>query len=125
MLGNGGSVDQRAWKQYQAYLSRIQPVTRADFYRRLMDRQGIKSIRALARVTGEDWSRVARILKVLELPSPILEYLRTHDSPALASTFTEMRLRELARVRDSRRTWGRFQTLLAQIGHNGDSLKNQ
>lgn len=32
-----GTVDQRSWQQYQAYLSRIRPIARADFYRRLME----------------------------------------------------------------------------------------
>jgi len=56
-----GSVDQRSWHQYQAYLSRIRPVARAEFYQRLMESRGLKSIRALAKLIGEDWSRRARI----------------------------------------------------------------
>lgn len=72
-----GPVDQRAWRQYQSYLSRVRPVARAEFYRRLMERQGLKTTRALARVTGEDHSRVARVLKILELPEPIHKCLRS------------------------------------------------
>lgn len=114
-LRDDGPVDQRAWRHYQAYLSAVRPVARADFYKRLMDRKGIKSIRGLAQVTGEDWSRVARVLKILDLPAPVLDYLRTHDSPDLLRTFTEKSLRELVRIGDPRLIWSRFQSLLSKL----------
>jgi len=110
----GETVDGRAWKGYQAYLVRIRPWARADFYKRLMERQGCQSVRALAQVTGEDWSRVARVLKILELPAPVLEYLRSHDSPELVNCFTERQLRGLLELRDDRMIWERFQQLVAQ-----------
>lgn len=107
-----GPVDQRTWKQYQSYLSRVRPVARADFYKRLMERQGLKTTRAVARVTGEDHSRIARVLKILELPKPVLEYVRTHDSPEVVGYFTENRLQELVSLKDPRRIWLRFQEML-------------
>jgi hypothetical protein len=107
-----GPVDQRSWKQYQSYLSRVRPVARADFYKRLMEREGLKTTRAVARVTGEDHSRIARVLKILELPKPVLDYLRTHDSPTVIGYFTESRLRGLATLKDPRRIWQRFQEML-------------
>lgn len=79
-----------------------------------MESRGIKSIRALAKLTGEDWSRVARVLKLLELPEPVLSYLRTHDTPEIASLFTERQLRELLSLKDPRRIWLRFQELLSR-----------
>jgi hypothetical protein len=109
-------VDQRAWHHYQSYLNRVRPVARAEFYKRLMERQGLKTTRAVARVTGEDHSRIARVLKILELPEPVLEYLRTHDSPALVGYFTEGRLRELLALKDPRKIWGRFRELLQELG---------
>jgi len=112
---SGKTVDGRAWKGYQAYLGRIRPWARADFYKRLMERQGCQSVRALARITGEAWSRVARVLKLLELPAPVLEYLRTHDSPDLVNCFTERQLRALLELQDGRRIWERFQQLVAQV----------
>lgn len=111
-----GSVDQRSWHQYQAYLSRIRPIARADFYRRLMASRGLKSIRALAKLTGEDWSRVARMLKLLELPEPVLEFLRNHDTAEIAATFTERKLRELIALGQPRRIWQEFQRLLRGRG---------
>jgi hypothetical protein len=111
-----GTVDQRAWKQYQSYLSRVRPVARAEFYKRLMERQGLKTTRAVARVTGEDHSRIARVLRILELPEPVLKYLRTHDSPAGVGYFTEGRLRELVALKDPPRIWQRFKEMLCQLG---------
>lgn len=114
VLGEG-SVTERAWHNYQAYLNRVRPLTRAEFYKRLLERHGCKSIRALSRITGEDHSRIARVLKVLELPEPILDYLRTHDTPAVVGHFTEHRLRELIALRDPAKAWDRFQAMLKQI----------
>jgi hypothetical protein len=111
-----GSVDQRSWQQYQAYLSRIRPIARADFYRRVMESRGLKSIRALAKLTGEDWSRVARVIRLLDLPAPLLEYLRAHDTPEIAATFTERQLRELLKLKHHRRIWQEFQRMLRGIG---------
>jgi hypothetical protein len=75
-----------------------------------MDSRGLKSIRALARLTGEDWSRVARVLKLLELPTPVLDSLREHDAPWIS----ERRPRELLMLKDARRIWERFQKLLRE-----------
>lgn len=117
-----GPVDQRAWKRYQSYLSRVRPVARADFYKRLMERQGLKTVRGVARVTGEDWSRVARVLKILELPEPVLHFLRTHDSPAFVGFFTESRLRDLIALKDPRRIWHRFQEMIQDLGNRPGEL---
>jgi hypothetical protein len=115
-----GPVDQRSWHQYQAYLSRIRPIARADFYRRLMDSRGLKSIRALARLTGEDWSRVTRVLKLLDLPAPILDFLRTHDTPEISATFTERALRDILMLKDPRAMWVRFQRILSALGDRAE-----
>jgi hypothetical protein len=107
-----GPIDQRAWKQYLSYLNRVRPLARAEFHKRLMERQGLKTTRVMARVTGEDHSRIARVLRILELPEPVLDYLRTHDSPAVVGFFTESRLRELVALKDPRWIWQRFQEML-------------
>jgi hypothetical protein len=116
-----GPVDQRSWKQYKSYLKRVRPVARAEFYKRLMERQGLKTTRAVARVTGEDHSRIARVLKILELPEPVLEHLRTHDSPAVVGYFTEGRLRALVALKNPRGIWHRFQNMLRDLGEEPTS----
>jgi hypothetical protein len=106
------SIDQRTWKQYQTYLNKITPIEKADFYRRLKKRHGVNSIRTLAKITGEDWSRVAKVLKVLELPEPILHFLRENKTAGLVRYFTEKRLRQLLSLRDSRRIYRDFHVTL-------------
>lgn len=55
---------------------------------------------------------MARVLKILELPEPVLKYLREHDSPTIVIHFTEKRLRELVSLKDPRRIWREFQKTL-------------
>lgn len=74
------------------------PWERAERYRRLMEEKGYRSIRALARAVGEDHSRLARVLKVLELPKAAMAALREHAGDVrLRAHFTEKRLRRLAK----------------------------
>ena len=75
-------------------MSQEPPWERAERYRRKMQVHGSRSIRALARATGEDHSRLAKILKVLALPERVLEALRVHaDYPRVRAHFSERRLR--------------------------------
>ncbi|MFH1226902.1 MAG: hypothetical protein V1701_03230 [Planctomycetota bacterium] len=106
------SINQRTWKQYQAYLNKITPVEKASFYNRLKKRHGVNSIRALAKITGEDWSRIAKILKVLELPEPILQFLRENKTPGLMRYFTEKRLRQLVLFKDHRLLYRKFKLMV-------------
>ena len=88
----------RTWRAYQNRMS-MKPVwERAERYRRMMQEQNSRSIRVLARATGEDHSRIARVLKVLELPERALAVLRDHAGHArVRAHFTETRLRQLVR----------------------------
>jgi hypothetical protein len=77
-------------------MNRPPPWERADRYRQLMEQKGYRSVRALARAIGEDHSRIARSLKVLDLPAGILATLRGHsDDVRVRTHFTEKRLRQL------------------------------
>ena len=68
----------------------------------MMQEQGSRSVRGLARAIGEDHSRIARNLKVLELPEHVLTVLRTHaDHASIRAHFTERRLRQLVRENPS------------------------
>lgn len=88
----------RAWRVYQHRLNHEPPWERAQRYRKLMQEQGHQSIRAFARAIGEDHSRIARILTILELPAHVLTRLQTHaDHARIRAHFTEKRLRELVR----------------------------
>ena len=62
-----------------------------------MQANGYRSIRALAKVIGEVHSRIARVLKVLDLPEGVLAALQDHsDDIRIRAHFTEKRLRHLA-----------------------------
>jgi hypothetical protein len=86
----------RTWRAFQHRLSQEPAWERAWRYRRMMQAQGALSIRALARAIGEDHSRMARVLKVLELPERVLAALRAHaDHARIRVHFTERHLRQL------------------------------
>lgn len=87
----------REWRTYQNRMNEEPAWERAERYRRMMQENGYRSIRALARATGEDHSRIARVLKVLEVPDGVLAVLREHSANArVRAHFTEKRLRQMA-----------------------------
>ncbi|MBI2820183.1 MAG: hypothetical protein HYX73_09410 [Acidobacteria bacterium] len=87
----------RTWRAYQNRMNDEPAWERAQRYRRMMQENGYRSIRALARAMGEDHSRVARVLKVLDLPECVLVALRDHsDDVRVRAHFTEKQLRHLA-----------------------------
>jgi hypothetical protein len=59
------TIDERIWEKHQRYLRRIEdfPLKKAAYYRSLQESTGVKSVRGLSEITGEDWSYIARILK--------------------------------------------------------------
>lgn len=74
------------------------PRERTERYQHLMLEGGHSSVRALAEAIGEDFSKISRILKVLDLPEPVLSALRAHaSSPAVRRHFTAERLKQLSR----------------------------
>lgn len=96
---NGGQPPQaRAWRAYQRRMAQEPPWERAERYQQMIAQQGFRSIRAFARATGGNHSRIAKILKILELPQSVLEALRRNaDNARLRNRFTERRLRELVK----------------------------
>ena len=88
----------RAWRAYHNRMRQEPAWERAERYHQMMQAQGCRSVRALARTTGGDHSRMARALKVLELPERVLEALRAHtDNPRVRAYFSERRLRQMVR----------------------------
>jgi hypothetical protein len=84
----------RDWRVYQNRMGEEPAWERAERYLRIMQEKGYRSIRALAKAVGEDHSRVARVLKVLELPETVLAKLQKHSNNArIRAYFTERRLR--------------------------------
>ena len=101
----GRPPQERTWRACRNRMSEEPAWERAERYHRLMEEKGCRSIRALARATGEDHSRLARVLKVLELPEAVLAALREHaDDVRVRAHFTEKRLRRMAAGKLSERT---------------------
>ena len=88
----------RTWRAYQNRMSEEPPWDRAWRYHQVMQEKGFRSIRALARATGQNHSRLAKIFKVLALPERVLEALRAHaDNPRVRAHFSERRLRQMVK----------------------------
>ncbi len=94
------TIDQKILKKHRAYLDRIErfPLRKAAYYQRLKESTGIQSVRGLSEITGEDWSYIARVLRTLELPASIQEFLVNHPEPEIVKHFHLRRLLELARL---------------------------
>jgi predicted transcriptional regulator len=104
-LPAGRPPQERTWRACRNRMNEEPPWEGAECYRRLMEEKGYRSIRALARVVGEDHSRLARVLKVLDLPEAVLVALREHgEDVRIRAHFTEKRLRQMAAKQLSERT---------------------
>jgi hypothetical protein len=63
-----------------------------------MQEMGARNVRDFARRSGEDWSVVARHLRLLRLPTGILDFLTHRQTPAVLQHFTTKRLDGLTRM---------------------------
>jgi len=63
-----------------------------------MQEMGARNVRDFARRSGEDWSVVARHLRLLRLPTEILDFLTRKQTPAALQHFTTKRLDDLTRM---------------------------
>ncbi len=117
-LAQADTIDQRILEKHQAYLRRLEnfPLKKAAYYHKLREDTGIKSVRGLSEITGEDWSYIARVLKTLELPAPIQDFLNTHKEQAMLKHFHLRRLLELIRSKNESQLFSRFREMLDEIG---------
>lgn len=114
------TIDQRIWEKHETYLRRLEdfPLKKAAYYRELQDSTGIKSVRGLAEITGEDWSTIAKVLRTLELPQGIQDFLSKTPSPELVKHFHLRRLLELVRLGDPELQFAHFREMLDEINSN-------
>ena len=125
VLADCGIPDERDMEGYRTYLTRLEnfPLKKAEYYRGLQESTGIQSVRGLSEITGEDWSSIARVLRTLELPTPIRDYLQSRRDPAIVKTFHLRRLLELVRLDSEERQFFRFREMLDEI--NSDTLEEK
>ena len=111
------TIDQRIWEKHQTYLRRLEdfPLKKATYYRGLQESTGIKSVRGLSEITGEDWSTIAKVLRTLELPKGIQDFLSKNLFPEFMKHFHIRRLSELVRLADETLQFSRFREMIEQI----------
>ena len=119
-LADVGTIDHRIWEKHQTYLRRLEdfPLKKAAYYRGLQESTGIKSVRGLAEITGEDWSTIAKVLRTLELPKGIQDFLSKNPFPEFMKHFHLRRLLELVHLGNENSQFARFREMLDEINSN-------
>ena len=111
-------IEKRAWERHIAHLNRLErfPLDKAEYYQRLKESHGIKSIRGLAKITGEDWSYIAKIIRTLDLPESVKDFLRSNKSdPAILQFFHLRKLLDIVRQGEERLQLSRFRELIEEL----------
>jgi len=117
-LGHIARIERRAWEKHLAHLNRLErfPLDKAEYYLRLKESHGVNSVRRLARITGEDWSYIAKILRTLDLPESIKDFLRSNKSdPAILQFFHLRKLLDIVRQGEERLQFARFRELMEEF----------
>ncbi len=123
-LAHLDTIEQKAWEKHQAYLNRLERLLleKAEYYLRLKEAHGVNTARGLAKLTGEDWSYIARILRTLELPEPVKGFLQSNKSePVIVRFFHLRRLLDIVRQGEERLQIARFRELMEEL-ENGRSI---
>ncbi len=92
------------------------PIDKSEYYSRLKEAHGINSIREFSRIIGEDWSKVAKYLKILSLPSAIKDFLKNNrNDQAIVRFFCLDRLIEIVQLREEQVQMSRFREFMEWI----------
>ena len=119
-LADVDTIEQKAWEKHHSYLNRLErlPLEKAEYYLRLKEAHGVKTVRGLSKLTGEDWSYIARILRTLELPEPVKGFLQSNKSePVIVRFFHLRRLLDIVRQGEERLQLARFRELMEELEH--------
>lgn len=115
------TIEKRAWEGHLAHLNRLErfSLDKAEYYMRLKESHGVNSVRGLAQITGEDWSYIAKILRTLELPESIKDFLRNNKNDhAMLQFFHLRKLLEIIRQGEERLQLSRFRELMQEFEEN-------
>jgi hypothetical protein len=118
-LADTDTVEQKAWEKHQSYLHRLErfPLEKAEYYMRLKAAHGVQTVRALATLTGENWSYIAKVLRTLELPEPVKGFLQQNRTePTVVRFFHLRRLLDIVRQGEERLQLARFRELVEEWG---------
>ena len=111
------TINQQVLDKRRVYLERLEnfPLKKAEYYKELQVTIGIKTVRELAEITGEDWSYIAKILRTLELPVAIQDYLKNHQEPEIVKHFHLKCLLEIVRLESEELQLARFGEMLGEL----------
>ncbi len=112
------TIEQRTWEKHLAHLNRLErfPLDKAEYYLRLKESHGVNSVRGLAKITGEDWSYIAKIIRTLDLPESIKDFLRSNKSNSVILQFFHLRkLLDIVRQGEERQQLTRFRELMVEL----------
>lgn len=112
------TIEQKVWKKHQSHLNRLEyfPLDKAEYYLRLKEAHGVNTVRDLSRITGEDWSYIAKLLRILSLPNPIKKFLRKNkEDPVIVKQFPLNKLLDIVRQGEERLQLSRFGEFLGEV----------
>ncbi len=116
-LKTGLIPTQKDLQKHRIFQKRLEnnPIKKAEYFKRLMESTGASSIRQLAEMTGEDWSYIAKLLRILNLPQGIREVLTKNPFPQIVKHFHLRRLLEIVKLGDERLQLARFREILDKL----------
>lgn len=117
-LADIDTINKKVWKKYQYYLYRLAqfPLDKAEYYQRLKEVHAVNTVRGLSEITGENWSYIAKILRVLSLPQPIKDFLRNNKNDlSLVKFFNLRRLLEIVRQGEEKSQLVRFKEFMELV----------
>jgi len=118
-LAHIDTINQRALKKHQVYLNRLDrfPLDKAELCLRLKEAHGVNTVRGLSEITGEDWSYIAKVLRLLDLPEQIKDFLRNNkNDPAIVKLFNLARLLDIVRQGEEGVPLVKFREYLEKFG---------
>lgn len=114
-------INKKAIKKHQAYLNRLDrfPLDKAELYLRLKESHGANSIRELSKITGEDWSYIAKILRLQDLSKSIKDFLRNNkNDPEIVQFFNLHRLLNIVQQGDESLQLALFREIMVNNGYS-------
>lgn len=114
-------IDQKIWEKHQTYLRRLEnhPLKKAEYYLTLKRSKSVNTVRELAEITGEDWSYIARVLRTLELPQGIRDFLLKNSCAEVIKHFHLRRLLEIVRIKGEERQLFCFREMMSELDGQG------
>lgn len=110
-------IEQKSLKKHHSYLNRLErfSLDEAEYYVRLKETHAVNTVRGLSKITGEDWSYIARILRVMDLASPIKKFLQSNkENHEIMRSFHLRKLLDIVRQGEEKLQLTRFRELLEQ-----------